>query len=46
MAIIFLQGMTRMVGLTINVRDTTPGFTISVEQDNIELVTLYYTILV
>jgi hypothetical protein len=30
----FLQGMTNSVGLTISVNDTTPWFTISIEQDN------------
>jgi hypothetical protein len=30
----FLQGMTNNVGLTINVGDIVPRFTISIEQDN------------
>ena len=29
-----LQGMTNDVGLTFGVGDTTPWFTISIEQDN------------
>ena len=29
-----LQGMTNNVGLTISVGDTTPRFTISIEQEN------------
>ena len=29
-----LQGMTNIVGVTFNVGDTAPRFTISIEQDN------------
>ena len=35
-----LQEMTNNVGLTRSVRDTTPRFTMSIEQDNQELATL------
>ena len=31
----YLQGMTNNVGLTCSVGDTIPGFTISIEQDNL-----------
>ena len=31
---VFLQGMTNTLGLAFSVGDTTPWFTISIEQDN------------
>jgi hypothetical protein len=37
-----LQGVTNNVGLTSSVGDTMPHFTISIEQDNQELVTLIF----
>jgi hypothetical protein len=37
-----LQGVTNNVGLTCSVGDTMPQFTISIEQDNQELVTLIF----
>ena len=40
MSKLFLQGMTNIVRLTSSVGDTKPWFTISIEEDKLELVTL------